>query len=215
MTSKLSKLTLSAEELELVSNTDWIHAKQRITEQVVQLFGRINGKQRDIVAQAFGTLDGNSPLSIPGKISRGEQYIGLPYVVLDYPRCFNQGDILAIRTLFWWGHFFSVQLLLQGEFRNNNMEALASSHARLSQGGFSLCVAESAWHHHFERDNFLPISEMTEDQFGRKLKGNSFIKIGKRIELKYWDGAEEFLATGFGALLKLLVLRPPGGESGL
>ncbi len=50
-----------------------------------------------------------------GKISKGEQLNGLPYMILDYPR-FKQGDdLLLFRTMFWWGHYFSVTLHLQGD----------------------------------------------------------------------------------------------------
>ena len=51
------------------------------------------------------------------KISKGENYKGLPWLVLDYPRYFNKEDIFAIRTLFWWGNFFSITLHISGKYK--------------------------------------------------------------------------------------------------
>ena len=48
------------------------------------------------------------------KIAKGENYLQLPYVLLDYPRCFDKENIFAIRTMFWWGNFFSITLHLSG-----------------------------------------------------------------------------------------------------
>ena len=39
------------------------------------------------------------------KISKGENYKGLPYVMLDYPRCFGKTDIFAIRQCSGGGIF--------------------------------------------------------------------------------------------------------------
>ena len=40
------------------------------------------------------------------RISRGEQYQRLPWVMLDYPRIFGKEDIFAIRTFFLVGKLF-------------------------------------------------------------------------------------------------------------
>ena len=63
-----------------------------------------------------------TPLAIPrgenaysGKISRGENYRGLPYLILDYPAYFSQKDIFAFRTMFWWGHFFQCRTTSTGD----------------------------------------------------------------------------------------------------
>ncbi len=199
------KLTLSAEELELVCNSGWIHTKQRITETVIRLFGAVHEKQRIISEQYLKPeQDNENPIRIPAKISRGERYLGLPYVVLDYPRCFGNEDLFAIRTLFWWGNFFSVQLLLQGKFRNNYAENLAAAYEKLKAVGFSICIADNMWQHHFERDNFLPVEELSPDAYGELIRKHSFIKLGKKIALQEWNEAEDKLTAGYELLMKLV-----------
>ena len=57
------------------------------------------------------------------KISRGENYNGLPYVMLDYPRCFGKEDVFAMRTMFWWGNFFSITWHLKGKYSKEYIAA--------------------------------------------------------------------------------------------
>ena len=69
------------------------------------------------------------------KISKGEN-MGLPWVMLDYPRLFGQEDVLAIRTMFWWGHCFSVTLHLKGRYYGAYLPLLRER-GGIGGGGFS------------------------------------------------------------------------------
>jgi len=67
------------------------------------------------------------------KISRGENYLGLPYLVLDYPRLFRPDAVLAIRTFFWWGHFFSSTLQLSGGYKTEFLSRLQAAQETFSK----------------------------------------------------------------------------------
>ena len=75
-----AKISLSAFEMELVTNTEWILAKQLIIEKVFHLFGQLNEDFKRILAE-------EKEIFIPewqkknGKISKGENYKGLPYII--------------------------------------------------------------------------------------------------------------------------------------
>ena len=209
MANKLSKITLSAEELELVTNSGWIKTKQDIINKVICLFGAVHAAQHDLVLHEFGKPEAQSPFALSAKISRGEQYLGLPYVVLDFPRCFKNEEILAIRTIFWWGNFFSTQLLLHGAYKEKYKGRLLAGYEKLRDADFSLCVSDSPWHHHFERNNFLPLREMTNHSFQQLLQEKPFTKIGNRIGLNEWDSAEERLTGGYKILFRLLADQAP------
>lgn len=209
MANKPSKITLSAEELELVTNSGWIKTKQEIIKKVICLFGAVHAAQQNLVLHEFGEPEAQSPFALSAKIARGEQYLGLPYVVLDYPRCFQHDAILAIRTIFWWGNFFSTQLLLQGACKEKYGSRLLAGYGTLRDADFSICVSDSPWHHHFERDNFLPIGQMTNESFNNLLLEKPFIKVGNRIGLEDWLVAEERLVEGYGVLIRLLSNQAP------
>src|SRR5580700_4684754 len=100
-----AKIRLSVEELELVENAEWILTKNRIIDKVQNLFGILAVKMKTEL-ETISLPD--EPLQTNPKISKGENYNGLPYVILDYPRLFSKENVFAIRTMFWWGNYFSV-----------------------------------------------------------------------------------------------------------
>ena len=77
----------------------------------MELFGDLGGEWRGVLPGVGAGRPGVEP-----KISKGEKYKGLPWVMLDYPRIFGKEDIMAIGTRFWWGHYFSVTLHLKGGY---------------------------------------------------------------------------------------------------
>ena len=107
-----TKITLSAKELDLVCNIDWILTKQAIIQKVYALFGMEAAKMQQIITAAVPSLAGIIDLSGP-KITKGENYEKLPYVILDCPRVFQKENTLAMRTMFWWGNFFSTTLSIK------------------------------------------------------------------------------------------------------
>src|SRR5450631_2869683 len=124
---------ISAEELALVADAGWIMTKNAIIAKVLVLFGELSGTlqeqwkaagwEQHLAGKEAGMEDGGAGkavkeiLETPPRISKGENYKGLPWVVLDYPRAFGRLDVLAVRTLFWWGNYFSVTLHLKGVYK--------------------------------------------------------------------------------------------------
>jgi hypothetical protein len=81
------------------------------------MFGGINEMMKKELA-SFDHLFGDIQC-LNGKISRGENYQLLPYIILDYPSYFSRNNIFAVRTMFWWGNFFSITLHLSGDHKIN------------------------------------------------------------------------------------------------
>ena len=100
-------------ELQYIHDTDFLLTKAAVSEKVRSLLNQTHDALRQYVAAEH--------LSFPegvqaraGKMARGENYHHLPYQILDYPRKFTREDVFALRTMFWWGHFFSVTFQLGG-----------------------------------------------------------------------------------------------------
>ena len=100
-----TKIRLSTEEEALVCRTDWILTKNRIIEKIKALFASLQTQQQGTFELSQSFYD--EELQSTPKISKGENYRGLPYLVLDYPRFFNKEDIFVIRSFFLVGQFFS------------------------------------------------------------------------------------------------------------
>jgi hypothetical protein len=203
MTVDATKITLSAKELELVCNTDWILTKHIIINKVIELFGRLlQSMQEQTVAQK-----NSLPVEIfqkDPKISKGENYRQLPYVMLDYPRYFAKQDTLSIRTFFWWGNFFSINMQLSGDVKNNLAPNLIDNFLHLQNNDYWICVNNNPWQHYFEDDNYLPFQKITIEQFSVMLNRESFVKIGKKISVGQWEAVTPFLERSFQEMIWLL-----------
>jgi hypothetical protein len=138
------------------------------------------------------------------KISKGENYQGLPYLILDFPRLFNKEDIFAIRTMFWWGNFFSITLHLSGIYKFEREDGLMAAFPLLERNNFHFCVNENQWLHHFEKENYWPVIAENRNMFEKEIRQKSFFKLAKKIPLEQWDDAESLLTESFKEVLQVL-----------
>lgn len=214
MIANKTKITLSAKELELVCNIDWILTKHTIINKVVQQFSEVLVIMQEITEQHKQYLP-KEIFSKDAKISKGENYKGLPYIMLDYPRYFEKEETLAIRTLFWWGNFFSTSLQLAGNAKEAAVPNLLTNFLQLQQQEYWLCVSDNPWQHHFEEDNFVPIHSLTHTGFRAFITKKPFIKIGKKIDLQQWDATALFVVQSFIEMINLLKTSCPSDEKGL
>ena len=198
-----TKITLSAKELELVCNTDWILTKLNIMQKVIDLFGKILVSMQEITLAQKSSLPIEVFMKDP-KIYKGENYKSLPYVMLDYPRYFDKENTVAIRTLFWWGNFFSINLQLSGKIKNDAVPNLMNHFLELQQKDYWICINNNPWEHNFEEDNYRPVKKITISEFTTMLNRESFIKIGKKVSLQQWDTAATAIEQSFGEMIILL-----------
>jgi len=199
-----AKIRLSANEMELVTNAGWILTKNAIIEKAKTLFGELQEKMADHLKKNPLQLMIDVTQASP-KISKGENYKGLPYLMLDYPRIFDKENIFAIRTMFWWGNFFSITLHLGGSLKIKAEQNCVDAFEIFKRNDFSICINPDEWEHHFEISNYIPVKSMAETQWKKLIREKKFIKIAKKISLHHWDDAEKMLADGFKLICGVLV----------
>ena len=199
---EFSKLTLSDEEQLLVNNSEWILTKRIIIDKVNQLMGTLSEKQKQVIEKEKAALPLAVVQSTP-KISRGENYLQLPYMILDYPRCFDGENIFAIRTMFWWGNFFSITLQLSGIYKKLYEQKIVTNIDSLNKD-FFICVNESQWHQHFEKSNYIPLKQFTADAFAKNILNKSFIKIAIQYPLQSWNELAVLLDNSFKEIIEML-----------
>ena len=174
--------TLTPEEQALIVQADWIYLKNSALEKVVVLFGQLQEALQGIPGhQAFVYPEGC--LERGGKISRGERYKELPYIILDYPRYFSREEIFAFRTMFWWGHYFIATLHLAGGIKEKYGHILAGAWSLLARHQFQIYVQEDPWEHDFGNGNYKLISAMQAQEFEHLIYQLPFIKLAKPYQL--------------------------------
>ncbi len=202
MTDK-SKLTLSAEELQLVSTTNWILTKRKIIEDVNIFFAKFADDMKAVVMAEEEWLPRAVTSSTP-KIAKGENYLQLPYLILDYPRCFDKENVFAIRTMFWWGNFFSCTLHLSGNYKTMFQQNLINNIGALPLNNFYLCINEVEWQHHFEEDNFIALNKLSSAEIQKIILQQHFIKVAAKFPLQQSNEIEVLLEKSFTDALHLL-----------
>lgn len=196
-----AKIQLSAEESTLVQNAHWLLTKNNIIDKVVMLFSQLIPPFQNALQQA--KLD-SSITAVSPKISKGEKYEGLPWVMLDYPRYFGKENTWAIRTHFWWGHFFSITLHLKGAWKQRYQSVLMENRSLLEQHQFYICVADDEWLHHFKEDNYIPLYQLDQPSIEKMLSANDFCKLSVKIPLDRWNQAHGELVQLYQVLLQAL-----------
>ncbi len=190
-------------EAELITNADWILTKNEIIKKVKQLLGKLAEEQQKVLESIKQPLPAEV-LTLSPKISRGENYKGLPYLMLDYPRCFEKENVFAIRTMFWWGNHFSTTLHLAGHFKKTHEHAIISAYQLLKENNFYCCANNDPWEHHFEKTNYSPLTGCSDTVFQKIILEKNFIKLAKRIPVQNWDDAPAQLMDDFRFLAEII-----------
>ena len=196
-----AKIRLSEEEAALIQNAQIILTKNLALQKMKGLLEGLVAGQEDLL-QEYGHHLPADVRSVPPKVSRGEHYQGLPYLVLDHPRYFGKEQVFAIRTLFWWGHYFSVTLHLSGQYRERYLDAIAGSAAWLGKNGFYYADSPDEWNHRIEPPAYLPVSGEKLPGWANRAGGGLFLKLAKKIPLTAWEAAAPELLNAFGDLLR-------------
>jgi len=198
-----AKIRLSEKELDLLSDSDLILTKNAILEKTTFLLSDLQTRQKEYLSNTQNTLLQTVKEHSP-KISKGENYKGLPYLVLDYPRDFSQSGIFAIRTFFWWGNFFSVTLHISGRYKKELEAILIKNGKKISELDFYCCVNPTEWEHDFESSNYMLVKEKSTADWQKMVSNNSFIKVAKKIPARDWNNSTDQLFTFFKEIIDWL-----------
>ena len=187
------------EELEILKDNHFLKVKNELSSKVIMHLSEIErALHSEIEKTNFNYPD--ETFIKAGKISKGEQYQGLPYFILDYPRLFKQNEVFSFRTMLWWGNHFSCTLHLSGPLLQNNKEKICVQLARMKDIYF--CVNDTPWEYHYKKSNYLNINQLTKDEILNQIEENGFIKLSNYISLDLWNEYKSFTLTTFARFLR-------------
>jgi hypothetical protein len=190
----MAKLVLSEKEWSVVQNFDFLLTKNQIIDHIQQFFTQLGWSYIDIARNTIPKEYEKLLQTFP-KVSKGEKYEGLPYLMLDFPRIFQNGNTFAIRSFFLWGKAFSISLLLEGEFKNHLQTKIFENQILRN---WQYETEESPWIH-FQSDSsknlFSTISKSQIEQ-------HPFLKLTNSKPLQDWQTIETFFLESFQQIME-------------
>lgn len=195
-----TKIQFLPDELRLVADERIILTKTRIIKKISLFFESL----LDAYSIEYGHVLHQLEIPPHSKISKGENYCGLPYVILDYPKYFTKHDIFAVRTMFWWGNDFSLTLHLKGKYKTLFGGMLIKNLEKLKQPGWYVQVSDNEWQHHHSSDTHRAIAGMDQNDAKTIFEEKPFIKIAYYFPLLQWEKADQLLRGSFFSIMHAL-----------
>ncbi len=177
-------LNLSASELSIMHDKEFFMLKRIGMEKIVSSFAELESLITLRFKELRDAADGIEYRK-RGNISKGENYLGLPYVILDHPSVFGKSGIIAFRTMFWWGNGFSITFHVSGLYLKILSERFFESILHHCPENYLLGIGNGEWDHHFEPHNFATISShnFIPEQLLKDANDRGFLKIADKWEI--------------------------------
>jgi hypothetical protein len=177
-------------EFELISNKSIIEQKQAAIANMTNRFHQL----AVILKEEFQKENLWSEPLFGGKhpkVTKGENFHGFPFVVLDTPQL-GGGEIkVALRTLFWWGHHFSFQFIAI----NKNISIDNNYLAKLGKFNTQIYTGKDIWEQNLLSPFFKPVEAHTSLQ--------NFLKLGAILPLSEYKKVEEKAVAFYSCCLRM------------
>ncbi|HCK21402.1 MAG TPA: hypothetical protein DHW15_04355 [Bacteroidetes bacterium] len=113
--------SMDVNELPILTNAEttvwqdrsFFEAKQTLAQKIATCLAALEGELRLYLSKG-STIFSEAAILPAGKISKGENLDGYPYLLLDYPRSVQKNRVLLYRTICWLGHGCTSSLIYQG-----------------------------------------------------------------------------------------------------
>ena len=176
-----SRIILTKHQLDFARTTEYPLTKHAIIQYIVQLFEELGQS-----LQHNGWESSDKAF----KITRGENYQLMPYVVLDYPQLKANDFNLVTRTLFWWGNYCSLNLIVHKDLVKDGTIKLEEP--------LYLLTDDQLW------NNNINVGYKLVDFIDKSTVSAEFIRLAKVIKIEEIDSLPE-LVSGYKAWIKLLL----------
>lgn len=175
-----TKIIPTNAELEIASNTNFFDVKRELTAKIVLALEQF-GEQllQEIIIPVF-QKQGIERAGL--KVSKGENFKGYPYIVLDCPRLYSTDTEVICRTIFRWGHGWSLHFIVQGKRLARINHSLPVFLASLSTD-WLLYTGENIWEQDVDSIHYIPTPSMSETALSQTINRQEFFKIATQTNL--------------------------------
>ena len=187
--------------MEMVSTPEIILTKNAILQKIKSFLENVQIKQLEILEDYASRLPPEILRNSP-KISRGENYKGLPWLVLDNPRHFQHNNIFAVRTMFWWGNFFSITLHLSGDHKTKLLIKILENISLLKEKGVHLYKGNDEWEHDLDPNSYKDLAALAGNELEAIFSANTFLKLAIKFPIDSLEALEDKLLRNYELLVK-------------
>lgn len=172
-------MSFTKNEIEVLNNTDFFCTKKVILNKVWNALEDCKikiQKEFELIIELKNKYPILNEIDINrGKISKGENYKDLPYLVLDFPALFNKKNIFTFRTFFWWGNFWSFTFHIQGDFLNAFKNKIITNYEELVLLDLNICINKTPWEYSKSKENYIDLNKISKSE----IENLQFIKLTK------------------------------------
>jgi hypothetical protein len=135
---------------------------------------------KEIKSALVPIISEESPLlKSAAKTTRGNNFLGYPWTIIDFPRKFENDGFMALRTLCLRGHCFSITLHLSGETLKQYSERLTERANEIPEEYYVSMNADE-WMHIIDEKNYRTANDL-RSHFKEEIVKSSYLKIARKI----------------------------------
>lgn len=194
--NKMSDFSFTPSELCVLHDKQFFEIKHAITHKWEQFLSHLAENIQKWLSDTPNCSLPDEVKQTTPKISKGENYQGMPYMVLDYPRYFGKEDTLAFRNILLWNRGLYSTWFFEGKYMHYAVQTF-TKHATNSM---YLHQNPDKWKHELtEQDILLSIPENVADYnltlLHQTQKYLQYLKFTKFLSFQEWNAASSAYNT--------------------
>ncbi len=193
----------SSEEIELLQNSEMFVLKRKIFEKLSQ--------QAGCVIDSLKAANHKNGFKFPdyvnltnGKISKGENYEQLPWMMIDFPFYFSKQKSFAFRTFIGWSKGVTCSLLLTGECLNHYEGVLRNNLQMLNNMNVGFCEHPHPWVHNFDCNQQNFVEHLDSARVAAHISHHDYIKLSCFLPMSEIEHLEMFAQRTYTILMSSL-----------
>ncbi len=135
------------------------------------------------------------------QLLKGENYKGLPYRILDYPRLFKQDGIFAYRIMFWWGRGFYFTFHLSGKYLKPYLPKVETQFSKWQHQNVFYYHHHEEWEHEIAAPFYHPIENIHFKDLQQIGEQQGFVKFARQLEVLQIEKVKEVGLESFKLFL--------------
>ena len=188
-TNKLTKQVLN-----FASSKEYPLTKHRIMKTMTFLFDELGHRLSDQFNN-FDYLTGSDY-----KITKGENYNFMPYVVLDFPKMIGHKFPIVCRTIFWWGHYFTANLIIDTELIDVTIFYKNKSTLKKTY----VLIGENLWDNNLQSGNYILINKLSIADLTILIENRNYLRLSHKIKLSQINDIEIIAPSIYNNWLKII-----------